>query len=278
MAEPQVAGSLIGRDVLVVVAHPDDESFGCGSLIALAAAAGARVRVCCASRGEAGELAPGFDPDGRVLGDVRAAELVAAAQVLGAQCLPTLGLLDSGWAGKPPTGSVCALPLGELTERVGAVLAEQRPDIVVTLAGDDGHRDHTRLRDAVVAAVADAAAASALYLWCLPRALMRRWAHEMTTLRPDTAHLALEIATLGTPAEAVTTVLASTEPLPTRWRAIAAHRSQTSPYEGLSDDLATAFLTSEHLIEVPTPTAAAAAPVPGRGRPADLFALLGDPR
>ena len=38
---------------LVVVAHPDDESFGCGSLIARAAACGAHVTIVCATRGEA---------------------------------------------------------------------------------------------------------------------------------------------------------------------------------------------------------------------------------
>ena len=45
--------------VLVVVAHPDDETFGCGSLLLHAAAAGARTSVLCATRGEAGNVAPG---------------------------------------------------------------------------------------------------------------------------------------------------------------------------------------------------------------------------
>ena len=40
---------------MVIVAHPDDEAFGCGSLIAHAASSGADVTVVCATRGEAGE-------------------------------------------------------------------------------------------------------------------------------------------------------------------------------------------------------------------------------
>jgi LmbE family N-acetylglucosaminyl deacetylase len=243
-------------DVLVVVAHPDDESFGCGSTIAHAVAAGSRVRVLCATLGEAGEVADGYELAGRTLAEVRHAELLAAAAALGATCLPPLELRDSGFDGPAEPGTLCALGEAELAARLRATLAAERPDVVLTLAGDDGHRDHRHLAAATRAAVAAARAQDRterpieLFEWCLPNQLMRRWAEHMSRLRPDTAHLALELGTLGTAPERCTTVIDTTAQLPARRAAVAAHASQTSPYAGLPDELATAFLTTDHLIRI----------------------------
>jgi len=237
--------------LLVVVAHPDDESFGCGSVIAEAVARGHTVEVCCASLGEEGEVAADYDLAGRSLADVRCDELLAAADVLGAAVLPPLGLHDSGWDGPPAPDSICGLDAADLAGRVATVLAGRDPDAVLTLAGDDGHRDHRRLGEAVTAAItAHSRPDVRLYRWCLPNDLMRRWAKEMTELRPETAHLALGLAELGTLADHVTTILDASTHVALRWRAIAAHASQTSPYEGLSPELADAFLSSDHLIRV----------------------------
>jgi LmbE family N-acetylglucosaminyl deacetylase len=67
--------------LLVTVAHLDDESFGTGSVIAAAARDGVDVTVCCATRGEAGEvhrLARGAD-----IAAVREAELLATDREFG---------------------------------------------------------------------------------------------------------------------------------------------------------------------------------------------------
>ncbi|HJE52330.1 MAG TPA: PIG-L family deacetylase, partial [Tessaracoccus flavescens] len=64
--------------VLVVVAHPDDESFGLGAVISSFVDGGASVHVTCLTAGEASTL--GAAPD---LAAIREAELAAAASRLG---------------------------------------------------------------------------------------------------------------------------------------------------------------------------------------------------
>ena len=44
------------RRLLAVLAHPDDETFGCGGALAKYAAEGAQVSLICATRGEVGEI------------------------------------------------------------------------------------------------------------------------------------------------------------------------------------------------------------------------------
>ena len=117
--------------LLVTVAHPDDETFGTGSLIALAAERGARVTVLCATRGEAGE-AHGVPADAD-LAAVREAELRAAGAVLGVDRFVLLDFGDSGMTGDPPVGALAAAPLDEVASAVRTVIDDVRPDVVVTL-------------------------------------------------------------------------------------------------------------------------------------------------
>ena len=57
--------------LLVGLAHPDDETFGTGSLLLRAAGEGYRTAVCCATRGEAGDPTPGTVVEAAGLGALR---------------------------------------------------------------------------------------------------------------------------------------------------------------------------------------------------------------
>jgi LmbE family N-acetylglucosaminyl deacetylase len=235
--------------LLVTVAHPDDESFGCGSVIAHAAARGWRVIVCCASRGEAGEDTSGRHATPESLGAARESELRAASRILGAEQVELLGFADSGWDGPAPDGSLVADPK-RLSSAVADALTRHHPDVVVTMdpGGSDGHRDHAAIGQATTEAFAAAVDwPASLYHWFLPRSLMARWAAEISGQDPDSVYLETE---LGRADEDVTTVVDGSDVLERRWAAIAVHETQNSPYAAISPDLAARFVGLDHLVRV----------------------------
>lgn len=232
---------------LVAVAHPDDETFGCGSLIAEAARHGAHVTVLCATRGEAGERTPEI-PDDADLGAVREAELHAAAALLGVARVRLLDYGDSGFDGEPLAGTLCGSPLAEVTATLAAELAAAAPSVVVILDGSDGHRDHLRMKAGIEAAVAGIDTAPLVVQTCLPNSIMRRWLDEMRETHPDAAYHGIDPAQFGTPDALVTDVLDHSDVLGLREAAIALHRSQRSPYDELSPDLRRAFLADTYVI------------------------------
>ena len=230
-----------GSTLLAVVAHPDDEAFGCGGALLLAADAGIRTVVACATRGEAGEPAiPLGDAD---LGDVRERELRSACAELGVARVDVWEFADSGMTGPPPTGSVAATPPDHLAQAVRRAVAGVAPDALLTLDASDGHRDHAAVRRATEQVGREHDLPT--WLTCLPRSLMTRWAEHQAGAGGGEAYRAL--AALGTPDEELTHVLDATAVLPRRERAMAAHGSQASPYAGLPMDLRDAFLGAVHL-------------------------------
>ncbi|MDU0313743.1 PIG-L family deacetylase [Phycicoccus sp. M110.8] len=233
----------------VVVAHPDDETFACGSVLLRAAARGVRTVVVCATRGEAGEVHErAHVPPGGVAA-IREAELRAAASSLGVDDVVLLDFLDSGMEGPCAPDTLSGAPFAEVVESLAHVLAPARPDVVVTLDGSDGHRDHLRVRDAV-AAVLDGTD-TPLYLHALPRSLMREWVRHHEGDAAAAAYTSNP--SIGTPDAEVTTVLDASDHYAARLEAIALHRSQGSPFDDLPEDLRRAFLATDHLVRVRPP-------------------------
>lgn len=222
--------------LLVVVAHPDDETFGLGSVIAHAAEHGVEIAVACATRGELGEPAPGSGIDRAELGDVREAELRAAVRELGGSRVEMLGWRDSGVDGEPEPGSLAAASVDDVAAAVARVINRERPDVVVTADDRDGHRDHRAIADATLRAVKDAAWKPArVYLWCMPRSVLGSFVGD---------------GMIGTPDELVTTVVDVSPYLEQRWRAIRKHASQVPPFDAMSPGMQHAFLGTDHFIRV----------------------------
>nr|WP_276611001.1 PIG-L family deacetylase [Kineococcus siccus] len=138
--------------MLVVAAHPDDETLGAGGLLAVAAAAGARVDVVVATDGEHSHPgSPTHSPDD--LARRRAAEVERAVRGLApAARLHLLHLGDGALAGA--------------VERLAAHLRPLVGEDTLVLApwAGDRHPDH----EAAARAAADAAAGTSARVWAYP--------------------------------------------------------------------------------------------------------------
>jgi LmbE family N-acetylglucosaminyl deacetylase len=135
--------------VLAVWAHPDDETYLAGGLMAALADAGHRVVCVTATRGEA--AVPGATPSQRAaMAAVRTQELDAA--------LAHLGVREHRWLDLPDGG--CAdVPSGPVVARLTQTMDEVAPDTVLTFGPDGftGHPDHCTVSRWTSAAVDDAA-------------------------------------------------------------------------------------------------------------------------
>ncbi|WKU46836.1 N-acetyl-1-D-myo-inositol-2-amino-2-deoxy-alpha-D-glucopyranoside deacetylase [Streptomyces sp. VNUA116] len=147
---------LPGRRLLLVHAHPDDESINNGATMAKYAAEGAHVTLVTCTLGEEGEVIPAelahltADRDDR-LGPFRAGELAAAMKELGVTDHRLLGgagrYRDSGMMGAPQNDRPDCFWRADVDEAATSlveVIREVRPQVLVTYDPDGGygHPDH----------------------------------------------------------------------------------------------------------------------------------------
>jgi len=148
------------RRILIAFAHPDDESFGLGGLIAKYVKAGVQVDLICATNGDVGtideELLNGYDSHAAL----RLAELDCASEILGFTYVVKYGYHDSGmmdteenqhpdclwynWENDPDS----------VTRRVVETIRELKPQVIITFNkyGGYGHPDHIAIQRATTQA------------------------------------------------------------------------------------------------------------------------------
>lgn len=139
-----------------VYGHPDDEQGVSGSMVKYARA-GVKTTLVCATRGEAGEIAPGVDATPQNLGKLRELEMRCAASLIGVNRLYFLDYTDSGMAGTPPNENPKSLhqaPLLEVAAKVTRLIRRERPQVVTTFDpwGGYGHPDHIKIHRATFVA------------------------------------------------------------------------------------------------------------------------------
>ena len=136
--------------LLIVHAHPDDESISTGGILAKYSADGVRTVLTYCTRGEAGDiLNPDFVPPqpGMSITDIRAKELEKALNVLDVKSAKFLGYRDSGMAGTPENNHPHAFARAdkqEATARLVEIIRRFRPQVIVTYneKGTYLHPDH----------------------------------------------------------------------------------------------------------------------------------------
>lgn len=193
------------RRVVVVGAHPDDESLGAGGLIATARTLGLRVDLVCATDGEGSHPgSPTHTPSD--LGNRRATEWLDAARALGVEPARThrLQLPDGGLETRVPELTTCLVDLVD----------DGRDTVIVATWSEDGHPDH----EAVGRAAAAAARRTGAQLWEFP-IWFWHWSGPQDVRVPRLRPFALDTA--------------ATEQ---KQHAIAAHASQVAPLSTLEGD------------------------------------------
>jgi len=131
-------------------AHPDDECMAQSGTLAKAAAAGHRVVVVYATRGEVGQVADGFLDPGETLVERRMAEAEASAKVLGVARIHWLGYRDSGMMGTPENDDPTCFwqaDVDEAAARLADILRDEGVDVftVYDANGHYGHPDHIQV-------------------------------------------------------------------------------------------------------------------------------------
>jgi N-acetyl-1-D-myo-inositol-2-amino-2-deoxy-alpha-D-glucopyranoside deacetylase len=166
-------GMTHGGGLLLVHAHPDDECFATGGLIARSIAEGRRVDLVVCTGGEEGEIHdPELDAEEARprMREIRAAELDCSVAALGGNGpgelqVHRLGYRDSGMVDSEANAHAEAFwqaDLDEATGRLVSVIREARPGVMVTYdeKGNYGHPDHINAHRVAVAAFLAAADAS----------------------------------------------------------------------------------------------------------------------
>ncbi|MCU1674740.1 MAG: 1D-myo-inosityl-2-acetamido-2-deoxy-alpha-D-glucopyranoside deacetylase [Frankiales bacterium] len=303
LAQPEAFTPLDhSRRLLLVHAHPDDESIGTGATMARYAAQNALVTLVTCTLGEEGEvLVPELahlaaDCDD-ALGQHRIGELAAACEALGVRDHRFLGgpgrWRDSGMMDTPANERPECFWRADLDEAVRelvGVVREARPQVVITYDenGGYGHPDHIQAHRVAVAAfdaAGDAAYApelgipwqpSKLYHSAIPKSVLQSGIDQLKAAG-ESNFFGVESADdlpFGVADDVVTTEIDARDWLEHKTAAMRAHRTQIEvdgPFFALSNNIGQRAFGVEHYVLVRGEKGNADGP---QGREDDLFAGL----
>jgi N-acetyl-1-D-myo-inositol-2-amino-2-deoxy-alpha-D-glucopyranoside deacetylase len=294
------------RRLLLVHAHPDDESIGTGATMAKYAAEGAQVSLVTCTLGELGEVIPpelahlAWDAGGG-LGQHRIGELDAACRALGVTDHQFLGgpgrWRDSGMMGEPSNdwdGCFWRADVDEAARQLLAIIAEVRPQVMISYDdnGFYGHPDHIQAHRVAWRAfeLADGLV-SKFYATAIPKSVLAQamavmhgesdgdGAADRQVGGADFSRVeSVEELPFGTDDDNVSTEIDARAYLDAKLAAMRAHVTQIavdSPFFALSDKVGQRALGTEYYTLLAGPAGLADS---ASGRESDLFAALAGDR
>jgi LmbE family N-acetylglucosaminyl deacetylase len=211
-------------------AHPDDEAIATSGTMAKAAAAGHRVVLVTATRGEHGEVPDGYLDEGEELWRRRERELQDAARAIGVDRLEFLGYVDSGMVDTPENKapeSFWQADVEEAAERLATILREEQADVLTAYDanGNYGHPDHIQVHRVGVRA-AELAGVRKVYENTIDRDYVIELMKKAKDYGMEVPGEQPEEFNLGMPGELITTVVDVREQLEVKKAAMRAHGSQ----------------------------------------------------
>lgn len=280
------------KRLLLVHAHPDDETINNGITMAKYAQEGAKVTLVTCTRGEEGEvlveelanLASNRDDK---LGEHREIELKNAMKLLGIEDYRFLGAPDKKWRDSGMIGTpqnersdvFWQANLEEVAQELVKIILETKPQVLITYdeIGGYGHPDHIKANQ-VATKAADLAAnqgwkISKIYWNTMPRSVIQNGIEKMKEVGSSFfgAESADELP-FAKPDELVSTVIRGVEYVPQKLEAMKAHATQIAvdgPFFALSNNLGLSVWGDEYYTLV---KGEKSEPFDSEGREIDLFA------
>lgn len=235
------------RGLLLVHAHPDDESIFTGATMAKYAAEGARVTLVTCTMGERGfirrthpagqgEGLPPGESRMAMLGKLRAKELEAACGELGVTEHWYLGgpgrWRDSGEGGCDDPRAFCGAELDEATDELAALVRKVQPQVLVTYDANGfyGHPDHIQAHRVSWHAYQQACdpLRTKFYAVTMPRPVLVDSINDAQQSRPGGHNIVTpdDLPQLGVSDDQVTTEICADSFLNAKLAALKAHATQ----------------------------------------------------
>lgn len=279
------------KRLLLVHAHPDDETINNGVTMAKYAAEGASVTLITCTRGEEGEvlvesLASLASNQEDKLGEHREIELANAMKYLGVRDFRFLGFPTKSWRDSGMMGSeqnnrkdvFWQADLDEAAKELVKVILEIKPQVLVTYdeIGGYGHPDHIKAHQVAMRAAELAEnqgwKISKIYWNTMPKSVIQMGIDKMKEIGSNFFGAeSVDDLPFAKPDELVTTVINAPEFVSHKLAAMKAHETQISvdgPFFALSNNLGMSVWADEYYTLA---KGERSAPYDENGREIDLF-------